>query len=101
MTSLTELSRTGSLAGVTVVEIGTSVAAPFAGQVLGDLGAEVIKVERLGSGDDSRSWAPPSWDGASITFLGLNQVQHRQQCRPRLRVLVDDLLRERASFLIK
>lgn len=63
----------GSLSGVRVVEIGTSVAAPMATQILGDLGAEVVKVERIGRGDDSRNWAPPHWDGESVTFLGLNR----------------------------
>ena len=63
----------GSLQGVRVVEIGTSVAGPMAGQILGDLGAEVVKVERVGTGDDSRSWAPPHWDGQSVTFLALNR----------------------------
>jgi len=63
----------GSLQGLRVVEIGTSVAAPMAGQVLGDLGADVVKVERVGKGDDSRSWAPPHWDGESVTFLSLNR----------------------------
>ena len=62
----------GSLQGLRVVELGTSVAAPMAGQILGDLGAEVIKVERVGRGDDSRSWAPPDWDEESIktTWFG-------------------------------
>ncbi|MGM7671259.1 CaiB/BaiF CoA transferase family protein [Microbacterium sp. A93] len=63
----------GSLNGVTVIEIGTSVAAPFATQIMADLGATVIKVERFGTGDDSRNWAPPSWDGRSVTFLSLNR----------------------------
>ena len=63
----------GSLQGLRVVELGTSVAAPMAGQILGDLGAEVIKIERVGRGDDSRSWAPPDWDEESITFLALNR----------------------------
>ena len=64
---------TGSLTGLRVVEIGTSVAAPYAAQILGDFGADVVKVERLGTGDDSRSWAPPQWDGVSVTFLALNR----------------------------
>jgi len=66
----------GSLSGITVIEIGTSVAAPFATQILADLGATVIKVERFGTGDDSRSWAPPAWDGLSVTFLSLNRGKH-------------------------
>ena len=63
----------GSLSGLRVVEIGTSVAAPFGTQILGDMGAEVIKVERLGTGDDTRSWNPPSWSGESIAFMSFNR----------------------------
>lgn len=61
------------LAGITVVELGHSVAAPFAGQVLGDLGARVIKVENPEGGDDARSWGPPFWHGSSATFQALNR----------------------------
>jgi crotonobetainyl-CoA:carnitine CoA-transferase CaiB-like acyl-CoA transferase len=63
----------GSLTGIRVLEIGTSVAGPMAGQILADMGAEVVKVERAGTGDDSRSWAPPHWGGAAVTFLALNR----------------------------
>ena len=60
------------LAGCVVVEFGHSVAAPFAGQILGDLGAEVIKIEKPG-GDDARHWGPPFVDGAAATFQALNR----------------------------
>jgi len=63
----------GSLRGVRVVEISTSVAGPLVGQILGDLGADVVKVERIGTGDDTRAWAPPTWDDQSVIFLGLNR----------------------------
>jgi crotonobetainyl-CoA:carnitine CoA-transferase CaiB-like acyl-CoA transferase len=63
----------GSLTGLRVVEVGTSIAAPYGTQVLGDMGAEVIKVERPGTGDDTRSWAPPSWRDESIAFLSFNR----------------------------
>lgn len=63
----------GSLTGLRVVEVGTSIAAPYGTQVLGDMGAEVIKVERPGAGDDTRSWAPPSWRDESIAFLSFNR----------------------------
>jgi crotonobetainyl-CoA:carnitine CoA-transferase CaiB-like acyl-CoA transferase len=46
------------LEGVTVIEMGHSVAAPYAGEILGDLGADVIKIEKA-DGDDARKWAPP------------------------------------------
>ncbi len=61
------------LSGITVVEIGHSVAGPFAGQVLGDLGARVVKVEKPASGDDARAWGPPFWHGSSATFQSLNR----------------------------
>ena len=47
------------LHGVRVLEIARILAGPWAGQILADLGAEVIKVERPGSGDDTRAWGPP------------------------------------------
>jgi len=62
-----------SLAGIRVVDLTGSVAGPFATQILGDLGADVIKIERLGTGDDTRSWGPPFWDGESASFLALNR----------------------------
>jgi formyl-CoA transferase len=62
-----------SLTDVRVIEIGTSVAGPFAAQILGDLGADVIKIERIGTGDDTRSWAPPTWNDESVVFLSFNR----------------------------
>lgn len=59
------------LEGLTVVEIGTSVAAPFCSWILGCLGARVIKVESAG-GDDARQWGRMFPDGRSSFFLALN-----------------------------
>jgi crotonobetainyl-CoA:carnitine CoA-transferase CaiB-like acyl-CoA transferase len=61
------------LSGLTVIELGHSVAAPFAGQILADLGARVIKVENPDGGDDARGWGPPFWHGSSATFQSLNR----------------------------
>jgi crotonobetainyl-CoA:carnitine CoA-transferase CaiB-like acyl-CoA transferase len=63
---------TSPLAGLVVIEIGTSVAAPTAALVFAELGAEVIKVEGPG-GDDARSWGPPFADGAACTFNAINR----------------------------
>jgi crotonobetainyl-CoA:carnitine CoA-transferase CaiB-like acyl-CoA transferase len=52
-------ARTGPLSHVKVLDLSRILAAPWAAQVLADLGAEVIKVERPGAGDDTRSWGPP------------------------------------------
>lgn len=61
------------LKGLRVVEIGQILAAPLAGMILGDLGATVIKVERPGSGDPSRSFGPPFIEDSAYYFHSLNR----------------------------
>jgi crotonobetainyl-CoA:carnitine CoA-transferase CaiB-like acyl-CoA transferase len=61
------------LEGVVVADLTQNVAGPFCTQILGDMGAEVIKVERPGRGDDARAWAPPFWGDESTTFLSMNR----------------------------
>src|SRR5579862_661769 len=51
--------KSGPLAGLRVLELARILAGPWAGQILADLGADVIKVERAGAGDDTRAWGPP------------------------------------------
>lgn len=82
--------RTLPLAGYTVFEIGQNVAAPFAAQILADLGARVIKVEKP-SGDDARHWGPPDWEGASAMFQTLNRNKASQVCNFRDPEQVDQL----------
>ncbi len=54
----------GPLSGVRVLELARILAGPWAGQILADLGADVIKIERTGAGDDTRGWGPPFVEGA-------------------------------------
>jgi len=61
------------LTGFCVVEVGNSVAGPYAGLILAELGADVIKVESPGGGDFARGWGPPFWDGAAPHFVALNR----------------------------
>ena len=61
------------LDGMLVVELGHSVAAPYAALVLAELGPEVVKVEKPGHGDDARRWGPPFHEGVSAVFKALNR----------------------------
>ncbi len=60
------------LEGITVVELGSSVAAPYTGWILAGLGARVVKIENPKSGDDARQWGRMFPDGRSSFFLALN-----------------------------
>lgn len=62
-----------TLGNVKIVELGTSVAAPYAAWILGSLGADVIKVERPEIGDDARHWGRMFDDGSSSYFHALNR----------------------------
>jgi crotonobetainyl-CoA:carnitine CoA-transferase CaiB-like acyl-CoA transferase len=63
----------GPLAGLRVIDATTSYAGPTASMYLADLGADVIKIERPGSGDDARGWGPPFVDGTSAWFVSANR----------------------------
>ncbi|HEX5622601.1 MAG TPA: CoA transferase [Solirubrobacteraceae bacterium] len=63
----------GPLSGLIVADFSRVLAGPYAAMLLGDLGADVIKVERPGSGDDTRAWGPPWRDGVSTYYLALNR----------------------------
>ncbi|MEU0742819.1 CoA transferase [Streptomyces sp. NPDC006134] len=64
----------GALHGIRIADFSRVLAGPYATMLLADLGAEVVKVERPGSGDETRSWRPPAdASGTSTYFLGVNR----------------------------
>src|SRR5579864_9367674 len=69
------MSSTHPLSGLVVIEIGHSIAAPYAGMILGELGAEVIKVENPKGGDACRGWGPPFLEGAATCFHAVNRAK--------------------------
>src|SRR5579859_5091292 len=62
-----------ALHGVRVLDFSRVLAGPYCTMVLADLGAEVIKVERPGSGDETRGWGPPFTGGEAGYFLSVNR----------------------------
>lgn len=67
------MNQPAPLSGLTVLELGHSVAAPYAGLILAELGARVIKVENPKSGDYARGWGPPFYKGDATAFHALNR----------------------------
>ncbi|MHB8607976.1 MAG: CaiB/BaiF CoA transferase family protein [Candidatus Acidiferrales bacterium] len=67
------MSAKNILDDVRVVEMSEALAGPYCAMLLGDFGADVIKVERPGAGDQSRGWGPPFVSGESAYFLGANR----------------------------
>src|SRR4051794_20035575 len=69
------MSSPKPLSGLVVIEIGHSIAAPYAGMILGELGAEVVKVENPKNGDAARGWGPPFLEGAATCFHAVNRAK--------------------------
>src|SRR5713101_3464125 len=61
------------LKGLRLIDLTKDFAGPFCTMILSDLGAEVIKIEKPGSGDETRAWEPPFVKGLSYYFLSLNR----------------------------
>ncbi|MEO6510991.1 MAG: CoA transferase, partial [Nocardioides sp.] len=74
-TSASEGQRPGEAAldGLLIADFGRVLAGPYATMLLADLGAEVVKIERPGSGDDTRAWGPPWSAGQATYFQGVNR----------------------------
>lgn len=66
-------SSSGCLHGLRVLDLSRVLAGPFCTQLLGDMGAEIIKIEQPGQGDDTRHWGPPWFHGESAYYLSCNR----------------------------
>ena len=64
---------TGPLTGLRVLDLSRILSGPYCTMVLADLGAEVVKVEKPGSGDDTRAWVPPALGDESVYFMSVNR----------------------------
>ena len=85
------------LSGFTIVDATTSIAGPYATMLLADMGADVIKIERPGNGDDCRAWGPPFIDGESLWFLSVNRNKKSvtlDYSVPQGRAVLDDMIRK-------
>ena len=99
----TAMSSPHPLSGLVVVEIGHSIAAPYAGMILGELGAEVIKVENPKNGDACRGWGPPFTEGAASCFHAVNRGKKGITCDladPDEAAQLKKLIIERADVMI-
>jgi len=67
------MSASGPLSGLKVIELAHIMAGPMCGQLLADMGADVIKVEKVPGGDDTRRMVPPEVEGESAAFMILNR----------------------------
>lgn len=86
----------GALAGLKVIDLSRVLAGPLCTQTLGDLGSDVIKVERPGEGDDTRNWGPPYAGPLSAYFIGVNRNKRSltlDLSREEGRAVLDRLIR--------
>jgi formyl-CoA transferase/CoA:oxalate CoA-transferase len=92
-----------ALDGVTVLDLSRVLSGPYCTMLLADLGARVIKIERPGQGDDTRTWGPPFVDGESAYFLSANRNKESVTLdfkHPDGRRLLEQLI-ERADVLVE
>lgn len=86
------------LAGIRVLELARILAGPWTGQLLADLGADVIKVERTDSGDDTRQWGPPFVEGKEGENLG---AAYFHSCNRGKRCVTADFETEQGRALVR
>lgn len=91
------------LSGIRVIDLTEALAGPFCGMLLGDLGADVIKIERPGKGDQARGYGPPFVNGESTYFMSLNRNKRSltlNLAHPRGQEIIAKLLSEADVFIL-
>ena len=91
------------LENVRIIDLTTSIAGPYATQLLADLGATVLKIERPGLGDDTRAWGPPFLDGESLWYLSVNRNKNSltlNLAEPEGREILDSLLTDSDALIL-
>lgn len=94
---MTETSEPGALDGIRVIDLTRVLAGPFCAMMLGDMGADVVKIEQPGRGDDTRAWGPPFVGEESAYFLGANRNKRGMTLNLKdesARAVLAELLRE-------
>ncbi|MEU6714345.1 CoA transferase [Nonomuraea sp. NPDC046802] len=92
----------GALSGVLIADFSRVLAGPYATMLLADMGAEVVKVERPGTGDDTREWGPPYGpEGQATYFLGVNRNKRSIALDLRADTEVATALAARADVLVE
>ncbi|MBO6506659.1 MAG: CoA transferase [Kordiimonadaceae bacterium] len=89
----------GPLKGIKVLDLSRVLAGPWAGQCLGDLGADVIKVERPGAGDDTRSWGPPFFESEATP--GESMAAYYMSANRNKRSITIDITQPAGQELVK
>src|SRR4051794_14990455 len=93
----TDHSPTGPLGDLKVVDLTRVLAGPYLTMMLGDMGADVVKIEQPGSGDDTRRWGPPFVEGESTYYLAVNRNKRSVTLNlkhPRGREIVLQMVRD-------
>ena len=96
------MSDVAPLTGIKVVDMTEALAGPYCAMLLGDLGADVVKVERPGDGDQARGWGPPFLEGESAYFLSVNRNKRSIELdikRPADLALLQNLIGRADVFL--
>ncbi|GAB2910242.1 CaiB/BaiF CoA transferase family protein [Nonomuraea fastidiosa] len=91
----------GALSGLLIADFSRVLAGPYATMLLADLGAEVVKVERPGTGDDTRAWGPPYAGGEATYFLGVNRNKRSIALDLKEDIEVARALAARADVLVE